>query len=132
MQLPSRYSLGRMPPACMHVWGLSRGPSDSTQQATPEQSPQTLAVSLRDISTVWQGPQDCAGTLRRPADLMLLMLVQGSTGCAVKNDLVLSLQMAQVVLKQRDLEGMQVEGIFELWKVPALCCASHPKSLTGM
>ena len=33
---------------------------------------------------------------------------------------MLSLEMAQVVLKQRDLEEMQVEGIAKLWKVPAV------------
>lgn len=54
---------------------------------------------------------------------MLFVLVQGVPGRAATDSLTLSLQMAQVVLKQQDLEEMQVEGIAKLWKVPALCCA---------
>ncbi len=50
------------------------------------------------------------------------MLLQGSADRTANDNLVLSLEMAEVVLKQRDLKGMQPEGVAQLWKVSILCC----------
>ena len=50
------------------------------------------------------------------------MLLQGSADRTARDNLVLSLEMAEVVLKQRDLEGMQPESLAELWKVINMCC----------
>ena len=55
------------------------------------------------------------------------VLLQEHFDPAAKTNLVLKLELAQVVLTQRDVEAMRTEGIAEIWKVHVPC----PCAITG-